>query len=306
MPEILIVNLPKTNKTIKGCWYTGYPIHKGISKNSLNGATVYAKNNRIIPDQKIIKREFARFVQTLKRAGFKFRSLAFPSQLNQPDNLHHDAVFIRDAGLMYKDYWIQANFSVEDRKPEAQAHAQIIAQKFKKKIVTPPQGAYIEFGDVIIINTQQGSFYFGGLSRSSKEGHEFTRSIIEPDKYILINSKGYHLDTVLCPVISKNNELTALLVAKKFISSKSFRSLEKIGVPIIEIDPIDSLGNNNEPGFFAINGLSAPGVLVNSKKFLTSGVEEKLKALKIKRFVTPLTFHRFAGGACHCLTNEIR
>lgn len=45
--------------------------------------------------------------------------------------------------------------------------------------------------------------------------------------------------------------------------------------------------------------------MMNCGKFSTPDVEEKLKALKIKRYFAPLTYFRFAGGSYHCLTNEI-
>ena len=304
MNELIIVDLPKPHGKIKGCWYSGYPVHKGNTERSLNYATFYAKEKHIIPNQKKLKIDFFNFKKLLKKAGFRVHILPFPKELNKENNLHHDAVFVRDSGILFKNYWIKANFSA-DRQQEAESHTLTIAKKFKKKVIQLPSGAYLEFGEVFFLQTKNGSFYFGGLSRSNKKGHDFVRSIIKPDHYCLIKSEGYHLDTVFTPILSKKNELIAFVVAKDLITSKSLKTLKKFKVKIINLDLIDSSGEGNTLGNYAINALIAPGIMLNCKKFLTKGVENELKKIGVKRFVSPLTFFRFAGGSYHCLTNEI-
>lgn len=305
MINLLIVDLPKKNGKIKGCWYDGYPIHKGHKKSSLNYATLYSNQKKIIPNQVRIKKEFENFKKILRKAGFKLHILPFPEELNKIGNLHHDAIFVRDSGIFFKDLWIKANFSAKVRQAEAEAHTKVIKEKFMKKVIEMPKGAYIEFGEVFLLKTILGSFYFGGISRSNKKGHDFVRSIIKPDKYCLIKSEGYHLDTVFTPVLNKNNQLIAFILVKKMIDKKSLELLKKFNVEIININPIDSSGNGKELGNYAVNTLIAPGVMLNCAKFLTKGVENKLKKLGIKRFISPLKDFRFAGGSYHCLTNEI-
>ena len=304
MNELIIVDLPKPHGKIKGCWYSGYPVHKGNTERSLNYATFYAKEKHIVPNQKKLKTDFNNFRKLLKKAGFRVYILPFPKELNKENNLHHDAVFVRDSGILFKKYWIKANFSA-DRQQEAESHSLTITKKFKKKVIQLPPGAYLEFGEVFFLQTKEGSFYFGGLSRSNKKGHDFVRSIIKPDNYCLIKSEGYHLDTVFTPVLSKENRLVAFIIAKNLITLKSLRALQKLKVKIINEDPIDSSGEGNTLGNYAVNALVAPGIMLNCKKFLTKGVENELKKIGIKRFVSPLTFFRFAGGSYHCLTNEI-
>ena len=305
MTEILIIEPPKETKSIKGCWSAGFPIHKGESNDSLNYATVYANKNKIIPDIKIINQDYLNFIKTLTKAGFKLTKLPFPKELNEPDNLHHDAIFVRDAGLMTKDYWIKARFSAKDRQAEAEVHAKIIANKFNKKIIELPKNSFLEFGEVFYLKTKDKTYYFGGVSRSNKQAHDFVKSILQPDIYILIKSEGYHLDTVFSPVLSKDNELIALILTKNMIAKEILEELKSLKLELIFVDAIDSSGEGKTLGNYAINTLVAPGVMTNCSKFETRGVEEKLKALEIKRFISPLTYHRFAGGSYHCLTNEI-
>ena len=75
MTKILIINLPKKTKNIKGCWSQGFPIHKGKSENSLNYATVYANQNNIIPNSRILEKDHKNFISTLKKSGFKLNIL---------------------------------------------------------------------------------------------------------------------------------------------------------------------------------------------------------------------------------------
>ncbi len=305
MQEILLSNLPKAHGQVKGCWFKGYPIHKGFTQASLNYATIYANQKKILPKQSALKKDFEFFKKTLRSAGFKIHSVPFPNELNQIDNLRHDAIFIRDVGFMYKNLWIKSNFSCRHRQPEADAYAPIIAKKFKKRIINLPKGAYLEFGDTLYAKTKSGVFYFGGLSRSNKKGHDFVKKIIKPDFYCLIKSEGYHLDTIFAPIINKDNQLVAFIVNKKRFNTKCLDKIKKLGIPIINIKPIDSSGIPGKLGNYAINALVAPGIMVSCHKFETLGVEKKLKELGIKHHVTPLTYFRFAGGSCHCLANEI-
>lgn len=305
MNEIIIVDLPKPHGNIKGCWYNGYPIHKGKTKDSLNYATIYANENRIIPEQNKIERDFDNFKKILKFAGFKLHTLSFPEELNVENNLRHDAIFVRDAGLLFKNYWIKANFSVKHRQIEATVHAKIISEKFGKKVLDLPTDCFLEFGEVFLLQTKKGSYYFGGLSRSNKKGHDFVKSIVKPDYYHLIQSEGYHLDTIFSPVLNSENKLIACIVTKKMLARKSLASLKQLDIEIIEIDPIDSSGEGKELGNYAVNTLVAPGLMLNCLEFLTKNVENRLKAMGIKRYISPLTYFRFAGGSYHCLTNEI-
>lgn len=304
MNKIIIVDLPKKNKEVKGLWFNGYPIHKGHKKDSLNYATFYSNKHKIVPDQTKLKNEYKKFIGLVK-SKFDTIIIPFPEELNKINNLHHDAMFIRDSGLMVKDKWIKARFSVKDRVIESDSHAEFIKNKFKKKIIELPKGAYLEFGEVFYLKTKEGSYYFGGLSRSNKKGHDFVRSILKPDNYCLIKSKGYHLDTVFSPVLDKNNKLIAFIIAKNMIDMNSIAKLKKFNTEIIYIDPIDSSGKGKELGNYAVNAIVGKGIIISCSKFLTNDVERKLKTIGVKHYTSPLTYFRYAGGSYHCLTNEI-
>lgn len=295
---------PVTDK-VKGMWHKGYPLHQGETESSINFATEYANKHGIIPDQDLLRREWLDFVDTLLLAGFHLHIVPFPEALNRPDSLYHDAVFIRDSGLIFRSIWIKSRFSVKDRSLEGEYHTKLIESKLGKTVVTLPEGAFLEGGDINYIETCQGNYYFGGLSRSNKQGHDFVREIIRPDHYILIESDGYHLDTVLTPVLTADNCLAAIIVTLDSLTAESRTVLKDLGVKIIEISPLDSSGVGDALGDYAVNALIAPGVMVNSSEFNTPGVEAYLESIGIERHVTPLSSFRYAGGSVHCLTNEI-
>lgn len=303
--EIILMGLAPVTEKVKGMWHNGYPLHQGESESSINFATQYANKHGIVPDQDLLRREWLDFVDTLLLAGFHLHIVPFPEELNRPDSLYHDAVFIRDSGLVFHGIWIKSRFSVKDRILEGEYHTRLIESKLGKTVVSLPEGAFLEGGDINYVETCQGSYYFGGLSRSNKAGHDFVREIIRPDNYILIESEGYHLDTVLTPVLTADNCLAAIIVTIDSLNEKSKMILKDLDIKIIEISPLDSSGVDDELGDYAVNALIAPGVMVNSSKFSTPGVEEYLTSIGVQRYVTPLSSFRYAGGSVHCLTNEI-
>ena len=303
--EIILLGLAPVTKEVKGMWHKGYPVHQGDNEASMNFATLYANENGIIPDQAVLRQEWLNFVDTLLTAGFHLHIVPFPEELNRPDSLYHDAVFIRDAGMIFRGIWIKSRFSVKDRMHEGEYHTQLIESKLGKTVVTLPDGALLEGGDINYLETAHGSYYFGGLSRSNRAGHDFVREIIRPDNYILVESEGYHLDTVFTPVVTVENEMKAVIVTADMLSPKSMTHVRALGMEVIEVSAMDASGVEDQLGDYAVNALVAPGIMVNSSKFSTPGVEEKLKAMGIQRYVTPLNSFRYAGGSVHCLTNEV-
>lgn len=303
--ELLVVSLPKPHGNITGCWYNGYPVHKGRSESSLNMATLYANTRGIVPDQKKLISEYESFVNTLKKNGFILHILPFPEELNTEDSLDHDAVFIRDVGISHGRYWIQARFSCKERVAETAIFAKIITEKFQKEIVELPEGAFLETGESLYVKSKEGTFYFGGISRSNKKGHDAAREIIQPDYYVVVESEGYHLDTVLAPVISPDNTLRALLINESLMNFESLEALRRLDLELVPVDVEDSSGKGDQIGSYAINVITAPGIMIGNDRFVTPGIEEQLKSWGIRHIITPLSYFRYAGGSAHCLTNEI-
>lgn len=295
----IIITQPPSN-----CWAKGYPVCKGDHENSVNQTTVYAQKNGIVANQQRLAASFKKLKHQLKEVAYEVIELPFPEILDTEDCLHHDGVFVRDVGLMFQDKWIKANFSARNRQIEAETYGEIMGAKFDKKVTSLPEGAFLEFGEVYYFNTSNGSYYFGGVSRANKEGHDFVKTIINPDHYFLIESKGYHLDTVFTPVLNANNRLIAVIVAQDMLEKEGLKQLNDLNVEIITINNKDS-SDEDGLGNYAVNCLVGEGFLISGSKFSTPEVESRLRKLGIKHYVVPLMDYNFAGGSVHCLTNEI-
>src|SRR3989339_281456 len=59
---------------------------------------------------------------------------------------------------------------------------------------------------------------------------------LNPDHYCLIKSSGYHLDTVLSPVINKSGELIAFILNKENISENGFKKIKKLNKKIKKME----------------------------------------------------------------------
>jgi len=297
MGKIILMNPSKNS------WNDGYIIHSGKSENSLNKTTLFSNKNGILPNQKRLNLNFNKFKELLISLNFDIEILDYPNQLLNQENKNYDAVFIRDSGFMFKKNWIEANFAVKERKTESKVISKIIKNKFSKEIITLPNDALIEFGEVTYIKASNGSFYFGGLSRANKKAHNIIKKIINPDHFILLNSKGYHLDTVFSYLLNKNNKLVALIVAKNMFEKNSIEKLKKLKIKLIYVDnkdscDIDGLGN------YAINSLIGKGLIISGSNFTTVNFYKELSKLGIKFYRIDLIDFNNAGGSVHCLTNQ--
>ncbi|MCF6238764.1 MAG: hypothetical protein L3J79_08140, partial [Candidatus Marinimicrobia bacterium] len=151
--EIILLGLAPVTAKVHGMWHKGYPVHQGETEASINFATLYASEHGIIPDQDLLRKEWLNLVDTLLTAGFHLHIVPFPEALNRPDSLYHDAVFIRDGGLIFRGIWIKSRFSVKDRIYEGEFHTKLIEAKLNKTVVTLPTEAFLEGGDISYLET---------------------------------------------------------------------------------------------------------------------------------------------------------
>ena len=127
-------------KPPKNCWAQGYPVHYGQNEKSLNKTSLFSHENNIKPNQERLIKSFHELKKTIELAGLEVSVFDFPDSLTEKN---HDAVFIRDPGFMFKDYWIQANFNAKKRMIESQTFSEIIKEKFNKKIIILPEDAFL-------------------------------------------------------------------------------------------------------------------------------------------------------------------
>lgn len=299
--SILMVELPKG-----GLWPEGYTVHKGHTPGSLNYATVAAADAGLIPSQETLQGRWQRTIQIIERANIGITLLPYPAELLSLSPPDYDGIFIRDVGMFADGKWIKARFSVPERQLEADVFARLIHEKFHVEVIELPANAYLECGEVFFVDTPKGSYYFGGLGRSNKAGHDAVIDILQPDHVFLLESKGFHLDTTCAPLIDSAGNLAAFMYAPELFSEKSKKHLSMLDVPLIELNPEDTCGIGAHLGSMAVNGLSLPGIFINAEEFKTPGVEAHIASLGITRASSPLPYFHHAGGSYHCLTNEVR
>jgi len=297
----MMVDLPQG-----GLWQEGYTVHKGHTPESLNYATVAAADSGLIPSQNTLQDHWKRAIKLIRDAHIDITLLPYPEELLSLSPPDYDGIFIRDVGMFAGGKWVKARFSVPERQLEADVFARLIHETFQVDIIDLPPDAYLECGEIFFVDTPNGSYYFGGLGRSNKAGHNAMLDIIKPDHIFLLESKGFHLDTTCAPLIDASGHLVAFMYAPELFSVESKKHLSMLDVPLIELLPEDTCGIADNLGTMAVNGLSLPGIFINAEPFKTPGVEKKISSLGVTRSSSPLPYFHHAGGSYHCLTNEVR
>ncbi|OIO19398.1 MAG: hypothetical protein CO029_00840 [Candidatus Magasanikbacteria bacterium CG_4_9_14_0_2_um_filter_41_10] len=289
-----------------GLWPHGYTVHKGHTPESLNHATVAAATSGIIPSPELLSLQWNQAIDHLTNAKIEITFLPYPQELLSQYPPDYDGIFIRDVGMFANGKWVKAHFAVPERQREADTFARLIEQTYHVEIVDLPPGADLECGEVFFVKTPAGSYYFGGLGRSNKAGHDAMLHIIKPDHIFLLETTGFHLDTTCTPLIDSSGHLVSFMYAPELFSEESKKHLSMLEVPLIALDPKDTCGIGENLGNMAVNGLSLPGIFINAEEFNTPGVEAHIASLGIARYSSPLPYFHHAGGSYHCLTNEVR
>lgn len=197
-----------------------------------------------------------------------------------------DMVFTANAGLVWQNKFIVANFRYEVRRPEA-VH---FVEWFRKRgfeIVHLPQEYFFEGeGDLL----KCGDSWFAGYHiRSDIMAHEKVAEIIEQEvlSLELTNRWFYHLDTCFCP-LSDNH---ALFYPPAF--DPYARNVLESHVPhLISVSA-------DEAARFACNAIVAgKSIVVNEG---CPKVREQLGTIGFAVFETPLSEFLKAGGSAKCL-----
>jgi N-dimethylarginine dimethylaminohydrolase len=127
----------------------------------------------------------------------------------RPSNVsNQDQIFTRDIGFVIDDFYILSNMKKSNRKPEQDGIKYLLEQLDHSKILTPPENATIEGGDVLI----DGEYVFVGLTeRTNYYGFEFIKynfprkQVIPFHMYVTDNpaTNILHLDCAFQPLGDK-------------------------------------------------------------------------------------------------------
>ncbi len=288
--QVLLSTLPKS-----GWWANGMPQYTD---------NPFMKKGTV-PNLKLVEQEW----QNLKNTIQKYANLTlvpFPDALDKPGNYKHDFVFVRDSFVSHKSRKIiLANFAEKSRKQEVVYIEQFLQNTFSNhKIYKLEKNEFIEGGEFIYLPHENIGIF--GQSRANVAGIKKVATIFNLDRYFIVKSKGFHLDTVMSVPLSRNGKAGLILVSLDNIKNK--QAVLEIGKylkkPIVDVGQEYSIGDGKSLGNMAVNGLSLPGVFVSSFKFSDS-VEEKIRNLQIQHIIANVSEFHKSGGSVHCLTNQV-
>ncbi len=286
--KILFSELPKYP-----WWGTGTPVYK----NNL------AMQLGVIPDQKLVKKEYAGCLKALQK-NTDLLVKPFPPELDTNSLNKHDSIFVRDSFISnQKGDIVMSNFTETERAPEAAAMKHFLSQE-KYTIHELPEGACAEGGEFYY--AKKDDILFAGVSRNNYYGITETARLLHIKKILIVESDHFHLDTVFTIMLNKKGKLAGIIACFALIENadelKNFAKNNHLA--LLDIHPDDAIGNDGK-GNISVNCLSVPGILIGGHTFITPGVEEKISQLGIEHIVSPITQFLYAGGGFHCLTNEL-
>jgi N-dimethylarginine dimethylaminohydrolase len=139
----------------------------------------------------------------------------------KPNNIDDlNQIFVRDLGFVVDDIFIVASMKETVRSPELDGLSQVLEFFHPDKIIRPPEGVYIEGGDIVLAKDT----IFAGIGRRTNEAAVgFLRTIFSNKRIIPLETQYassdprvsiLHLDCAFQPVGSQY----AILYEKGFVS----------------------------------------------------------------------------------------
>ncbi len=278
--------------------------HSGIPKYDDNPAMVEGA----IPDLNLLNEERLALISIIKNIGHDVLELDFPKKLDQ-NNPRHDFIFIRDSFISNQNGTATI---LRAGEPSRRIENSIIKQFLESlgmKINQIPDrpGVRADGGEFYYCAKQK--ILFSGIQRNTKIGVEYVAKALDVNELIILEGRGYHLDTFFTPCLDKNGIIAALIICTAVLENNSKKNLYKFAdgnnLPIFDIPINDAIGTTREIGTFAANALPLPGVLIRPNYFSDPSIDEQLINLGINRIITPTSQFQLSGGSIHCITNEL-
>ena len=291
--KILISKLPAS-----GWWRSGIPKYQD---NPAMREGERPNHNKLVAERD-------KLISILKRENQTIIEIDFPTKLDQK-NPKHDFIFVRDQFISnQRDLVLILRSGERLRRIENIVMGNIL-NKFNYNIINMP--------DIPGLRADGGEFYFcakenilfSGIQRNTLSGINYVVETLKIDELLILDGKGYHLDTFFTPVLNSQNLLCATIVCDEILTYKSKRDLyefsKKRNLPIFKVPLKDSIGTLENIGSFSVNALPLPGVLISPNHFTNKSIDRGLSELGVKRVITPTSQFELSGGSIHCLTNEL-
>ena len=291
--KILISKLPAS-----GWWSSGIPKYQD---NPAMREGEKPNHNKLVAERE-------KLISILKRENQPILEIDFPNKLDQK-NPKHDFIFVRDQFISnQRDLVLILRSGERLRRVENVVMGDIL-NKLNYNIINMP--------DTPGLRADGGEFYFcakenilfSGIQRNTLSGINYVVETLKIDELLILDGKGYHLDTFFTPVLNSQNLLCATIVCDEILTNKSKRDLyefsKRRNLPIFKVPLKDSIGTLENIGSFSVNALPLPGVLISPNHFTNKSIDRDLSELGVKRVITPTSQFELSGGSIHCLTNEL-
>ena len=291
--KILISKLPAS-----GWWSSGIPKYQD---NPAMREGEKPNHNKLVAERE-------QLISILKKENQTILEIDFPNKLDQK-NPKHDFIFVRDQFISnQRDLVLILRSGERLRRVENVVMGDIL-NKLNYNI--------INMRDTPGLRADGGEFYFcakenilfSGIQRNTLSGINYVVETLKIDELLILDGKGYHLDTFFTPVLNSQNLLCATIVCDEILTNKSKRDLyefsKKRNLPIFKVPLKDSIGTLENIGSFSVNALPLPGVLISPNHFTNKSIDRDLSELGVKRVITPTSQFELSGGSIHCLTNEL-
>ena len=291
--KILISKLPAS-----GWWSSGIPKYQD---NPAMREGERPNHNKLVSERE-------KLISILKKENQTILEIDFPTKLDQK-NPKHDFIFVRDQFISNQRNLVLILRSGERLRRTENIVMGDVLNKFNYNIINMP--------DIPGLRADGGEFYFcakenilfSGIQRNTLSGINYVVETLKIDELLILDGKGYHLDTFFTPVLNSQNLLCATIVCDEILTNKSKRDLyefsKKRNLPIFKVPLKDSIGTLENIGSFSVNALPLPGVLISPNHFTNKSIDRDLSELGIKRVITPTSQFELSGGSIHCLTNEL-
>jgi len=274
-------------------WGTGTPSYE----NNL------AMRLGALPVQSKVEKEHALALNSLQKYT-EVLLFPFPQEMDANGLYKHDFIFTRDSFISnQKGSVVISNFAERQRQAEAEQMGLFLEEK-GYQVYRLGYNSFAEGGEFYYC--LKDDLLFAGICRNNIHGISETGRILGIENIQIVESDSFHLDTVFSLLLGKDGKLVGIIVCLELIkNAKSLKQfVKKRGIELIEIKPVDTIGVDGK-GKISINCLPLPGFLIGGDKFITPGVETKIKKLGIKHVITPVSQFKLSGGGVHCLANEL-
>ena len=230
--KILISKLPAS-----GWWSSGIPKYQD---NPAMREGAKPNHNKLVAERE-------RLISILKKENQTILEIDFPTKLDQK-NPKHDFIFVRDQFISNQSDLVLILRSGERLRRIENIVMGDILNKFNYNIINMP--------DVPGLRADGGEFYFcvkenilfSGIQRNTLSGINYVVETFKIDELLILDGKGYHLDTFFTPVLDSQNLLCATIVCDEILTSKSRKDLyefsKKRNLPIFKVPLKDSIDNH--------------------------------------------------------------